>query len=390
MAAGALAALGGFLVIGFFGSLLEAPRLPLLLGMTVSIGLCASRRLDLAARVPAAAPTGEACAMDTSVPVESWRALAVGLAACVGGIALALAALVYAPFTPYDLRALAGTHRPWLNIPLMGVALTWMAGGPVLFATRLAARRMDAAALTGWLLLYLLAGWFLVRLCVPDFALHKILGTQAMHWPWEWELMGRFAALAGALAMTATAAALAALATRMTVARTAWLSLALVWLPAMLIGYQVVVVEATTDNLIELMAGQAAAWAAFALLVAVFVVCIAAGALACLSLTRRWRGWVLSLAVAIMGLPVTYAAAWVGIEQHVHKYGKVFSGLQFLLSMDRSHYAGRSELLVRFTVVYVGSIVLVGLVQAVILRAAVARQARVSEPTSGTDSASVS
>jgi hypothetical protein len=62
----------------------------------------------------------------------------------------------------------------------------------------------------------------------------------------------------------------------------------------------------------------------------------------------RWSALVRALAVLMLGAAAGYLLLRAGTEPAVMKYGRVFSALQFLLSVDRSAYATGSELALRF------------------------------------------
>ena len=46
-----------------------------------------------------------------------------------------------------------------------------------------------------------------------------------------------------------------------------------------------------------------------------------------------------------------------GLEQNIHKYGQVFSGVQFLLGPDRAHKLSQEVLFLRWGVVQIGVVV---------------------------------
>ena len=60
---------------------------------------------------------------------------------------------------------------------------------------------------------------------------------------------------------------------------------------------------------------------------------------------------------------LAYLALYSGTEQILVKYDQVFSALQFLLSSDRSHLAGPSELVVRYIAVWSFLVAAIAMVQ---------------------------
>jgi hypothetical protein len=121
----------------------------------------------------------------------------------------------------------------------------------------------------------------------------------------------------------------------------------------------VIVHQAATDNLTELLAGRASLAAFVWVLVAVGALAAAGGLLAVwVAAPMRWRrllpGLLICVVLAALGL-------WLGLESAVVKYGQVFSALQFLLSAQRDAYVAGWALWLRlagvlFTVVLCGAV----------------------------------
>ena len=66
--------------------------------------------------------------------------------------------------------------------------------------------------------------------------------------------------------------------------------------------------------------------------------------------------------VFVAGL-LSYLALYFGLEQVIIKSGQVFSAMQFLLSSDRAQLAGPDELLLRYVVIYFGTVIAIVMVQ---------------------------
>jgi len=62
-------------------------------------------------------------------------------------------------------------------------------------------------------------------------------------------------------------------------------------------------------------------------------------------------------------VPVACLALYLGLEQHVEKYGKVFSALQFLLSRNRESYAQGFELIARYLFFHAALVGLISMIQ---------------------------
>jgi hypothetical protein len=181
-------------------------------------------------------------------------------------------------------------------------------------------------------------------------------------WPWDWELLGRFLALFSFWSVAATAGSLIAAGHILPGAKSAvlgWTIGACVLIP---FSYYVVVMAASTDNLVELMAHNGSAGSFLLIGLAITLISFGGtkGAVALiLGAPQRVRAvvWVIGAG----GL--AYAALYFGTEQIIIKYEHVFSALQFLLSSDRSHLAGPKELMTRYIALYGFFIMIIVIVQ---------------------------
>jgi glucan phosphoethanolaminetransferase (alkaline phosphatase superfamily) len=127
--------------------------------------------------------------------------------------------------------------------------------------------------------------------------------------------------------------------------------------------YWIVIDKAATDNLIELMAGHGTAKAAM-LLSLYLATIVFEGALLAGQTQQRLRGLKLATLIAlVLSVPIACLAIYYGTEQHVEKYGKTFSALQFLLSRDRENYAQAFELMARYFVFHAAIVSLVFMIQ---------------------------
>ena len=198
-----------------------------------------------------------------------------------------------------------------------------------------------------WLLCQGLVTWILIRLGVPMESIHDIVGSPVLGWHWEWETLGRFLALSGSISLQIIGGILVASLIR---ARTgfnlftAWLfwSLLLAW-PL----YWVIVSEAATDNVTELVANNASFLSSGLLILGILAV---ASAGSILSKTIASRTKLLSGALfSFFAIIFATSCFWFGAEHFIVKYGKIFSAWQFLLSTNRQSYAVGAELCVRYS-----------------------------------------
>jgi len=248
-----------------------------------------------------------------------------------------------ATFVPYNVRELLDPDTRLVSAVLLALACYGLAVWPVWLARRKVSGGLRWVQLPLGMLAYGSVSFCLLLAAVPREALHDVVGSPVLGWPWHWETGLRWIALAAA---PGTLIYLAAQSVRR------WRGLRLgamhFWaaVPVLAIAYWGVVSQAATDNLTELLAAPPVP--AFAALCAAFY-CIALAA-AWLASPRRPMGaaW---LACAV-SLPMAAVLLHLGLADDIDKYGQQFSALQFLLSQDRAHYASPLALWTRYAVLH--------------------------------------
>ncbi len=290
-------------------------------------------------------------------PEPAWLTGPRGHLVIICLMTLTLAAALRLPFIPYNLRELL---RPELGglISAAGISLAayGIANGMFLLFPR--ERRVWLLAFPAVLLIHGLAAFILLRIGVPIESLHDIVGAPVLGWPWEFEMLGRYLALHLCLMLPLLGAGLMVRALLNPAALADFIywfviTLALAW-PL----HFLVIEQAATDNLTELIADNAGFLASCALAGAFFLTGLAASALSALSaLSSRSSLSAPGVApatharrLAAIGLLAAIGAAalfGLGAEQNIVKYGRVFSAFQFLLSPDRDHLASGLALAMR-------------------------------------------
>ncbi len=267
-----------------------------------------------------------------------------------------VAVLTRLPFMPYNIRELnSGGITGALSSLGLACAIYWIANGHFLFVR--CAGQARVLWLPVWLLVHAGVAWILLRASVPMESLHDIVGSPVLRWPGEWELIGRYIALHAVVALSVLGGILLVRLMRWKIGLPGlflWLmcSLVLAW-PL----HWVIVEQAATDNLTELMRGGGSF--ANSLL-------LASGCLA-VFVTGSSIGGILSgskkrlslLLLAFFASCIGTAAFWFGTEHLILKYGKLYSAWQFLLSTDRQHLSSGMSLVMRYTLAY--SIVVSGI-----------------------------
>ncbi|MEO6561578.1 MAG: hypothetical protein ABIN99_00820, partial [Nitrosospira sp.] len=308
---------------------------------------------------------------------RSLGLVATGIAICV-----AIGWLIMrSPLTPYNVRELVYEGHPFRSLLLLAALLYWSAGFPVLIAQWLARGEMYLLSFSPLVLLHGLIAWVLLWSSVPSEALHDIVGYPILAWPWEWEVLGRFLALFSLWSVAATAGALVAAWRILPDAKSALLGWAMGACLLIPFSYYIVVVLASTDNLVELIANNGSV-GSFLLIGLAMVGISFGGTKAALALiprvVRRTRAaaWVLGSGV------LAYLAIYFGTEQVIVKFNQVFSALQFLLSSDRAHLAGPSELAVRYIALWGFLIAAIVLVQNPLWRLVISESPPLGTPAS--------
>ena len=291
-----------------------------------------------------------------------WWPLVIVYALCVAGIW----AVTHWPGAPYNIRELLRPGLGFLSASLLGLAIPWLFAFPLLAAAGV--RNADAStALYRWpalLAAHAAVAYLLVRLAVPEESIADLVGNPVLAVLPELERMARVMVLIGTVVWLLFIGGLTAWrrgSSRMT-HRQALVVAVLVSAPLLPFAHWVIVIQATTDNMTELMR-DGGSLGASAILGCSLILLGATGAWVARFLRIGGMFGTLAAGVLVMASCVGgFLLVSAGTEGTIIKYGKVFSALQFLLSTDRSHYAGTFVLLVRFGILYITTVAAVAAV----------------------------
>jgi hypothetical protein len=184
-----------------------------------------------------------------------------------------------------------------------------------------------------------------------------------LNWPWQTEYIARFVPLISVLSVQLIGGALVAEALtgkRLATAPLWWGLTVILLLP---LQYWVVVSQADTDNLTELMANNASFGAFFLLCSYLLLVGCIGTLLANIKLKLNTRRVFMTLAAVVISVPLGYLIVNSGTESLIIKEQKAFSALQFLLSTDRTQYATGFALWARFAVAHLAMVILIAFAQ---------------------------
>lgn len=280
-------------------------------------------------------------------------------------IAISLWLLIQLPGIPYNLRELFGTQR-LLGCVFFAMVLLWLGAGPWWIAQQASKQTWPALWLPLGLLLTACISLVLVTLSVTSESLDDITGAtdlyrrivQDNYWGNDWRLRladwpptlvnllertVRFTALYWLLLIPLTFCAL--------FASHLWrlpalMSAFIVLLPLWWLAKWIVVDVAITDNLVELIAIDGQPYLGALL----FLLAFHATLLSRLS----YRNTLFVAVGSVLSLALSWWLLNKGLESVLFKYDVVFSAPQFLLGANRSDWLSEEELILRWSVVYLG------------------------------------
>lgn len=259
------------------------------------------------------------------------------------------------PATPYNVRELFGRLPPMLAIPLFSPASVLAMMVPILLL-RVTIHRYGCAPgpLLLALFVLLLAGWLMVYAVVPNESIYDVVGSPVWHaMPRGIELGYRFVFFALPVAGAGVLAATFCLPTREAgrpLVRLRRQLLAVHLLAFVPLSFLVVVVQAGTDNITELLPDDGYSWRVILLMLYPLLLSVNAAALA--RIDPRSVGIVPGLAVTVALAYGAYEWVSLGFADIVVKYGRAFTPLQFLLSPSREQLLAGASLRTTFLLVH--------------------------------------
>jgi len=367
--------------------------------LAVAIGFAISR-LRSAAPAAAMAPAAKVRAPEPE-PEEVRRsdmsrfAAIVGTAAVIAAcVALASGWVLRLPQMPYNVYKLFLWDANFFARFIFGIALLSLAMGPSALGRLLANSPHSMRALSAGLWLSALLTLTLLVVSVAPEKLDKICGANNRYWyivnqeiwgtgmrdfalavgtPWPFafvERIVRFTALSGPLIIFIAAfTAFGVMAERGALFSRRSLAIVLCAIPWLVFCKYITFTWSSTDNLNELIAhkGDYGIGGGPALFLLVMLIA------ACGVLIARYRafarGWWAACLLAVIAVPLGWWLLNNGLEQHVNKYERVFSGAQFLLGPNRDDKLDDRELFARWAALQIGAVSLIALGGALVRRA---------------------
>ena len=319
-----------------------------LTGYSLTRGVLRIPRTPLSQPGKAQQNSSSDCASPSSQPSQILRPIT---------ILMLLSLLFYfaskAAFLPYNVREMMGPQPSWMSALLLAFVCWWVINWPMLLANRDVSGLKRIGQLPLGLLIYGVVSFLLLYFSVSTESLHDLLGSPILQWPGQWEIGLRwlaFAAIPGALfyLATQTARRLSGIAVD---GLQFWAAA-----PILILSYWGVVVQAASDNVVELIATPHPL--AFAALCAWIYT---------LFLATLWIRSQASIKIKILAVLASLVLAYiflsVGLDSAIQKYDQQFSALQFLLSTDRQHYASESVIWLRYVLLHLLAMMTIALMQ---------------------------
>lgn len=350
------------------------PLLVLMLGQVFgALRLHESRRSETGG-LPAAVKSEPELASPPAKTQSRPKAIALQTAVAATLIVLSMVALLKLPGIPYNVKELFRANGSIPALYAFSIALLWTGGGAVWLGTRLTQSRWPALQLPPLALLVSLISLTFLWAGVTTESIEDISGSENVFW-WvtnrdiwgeSWrhaflylnapavigfiEHCVRYSALYAPLPIFLGVMIALRDDSRVDIKRLSGLiisALLLLWL------CKAVAFDWTsTDNLNELIARDGEwGWGGGGFLYGLLLLVCFNGLLLAESLGAGGRTLSLAVLFSVAALPFGWWLLNQGLEQHVEKYGFVFSGTQFLLGPDRAKLLGPELLFLRWCLV---------------------------------------
>jgi VanZ family protein len=314
-------------------------------------------------------------------PAVGWRRWILRVALASAAIAILIAIVIGLPGIPYNVAELFRAEGRFSVLLVFALTLLWAGAGPALISAWVCATpRRDwelpllafFAGLVSLALLWLsvtpesiddIAGsnnlfWFVTNKDIwGSWARHAFLAIGSPGIIGFFERLVRYAALYGPVATFPAIIFLVLDARRagvLSARRLAvWFTVSILWL---WFCKGVAFDWSSTDNLNELIARDGFFGLGGGGYLYLLVALISANIVFLARMPIRPGAFTAGVAMTLLFLPCGWWLLTHGLEPQVHKYGSVFSGVQFLLGPDRQHHLSEQALFLRWSLVQLGGV----------------------------------
>lgn len=266
---------------------------------------------------------------------------------------------------PYNVSELF-TDYNLLTLFIFSCLLYWCFGIPVCLSLWMTRDKWTRIMIFPFMVVFQGAvAYVLLRISVPLESIMDIVGFPILNWAWEWELLGRFIALFGLFSLFLTGGSLVALLQSYICIYKGkliyrWLVNVVVLLP---IIWWIVVRQAATDNLTELMRGGGNWISILSLSIWIFIIASVSSILIVQILRCRRYSLVSAVLIGLFSFPIGFFALQIGTEDVIYKYDMFFSAMQFLFSPNRSNLVGQTDLICRYTIFHLLTVSIIAFAQ---------------------------
>jgi len=292
----------------------------------------------------------------------SRQAILIGLLLNTGVLYLAS----QSSFVPYNIRELVSGEYALLNAFGLSLSVLWCLAFPVYYLSfSIKTKRNPLLCFFYGIGIHSFFAWFLIRLSAPLESIHDIVGSPILSLFAELEIFFRFFALFSVFSLALFGSILIVITTLGLDEKFLryFIALFFVSLIVLPLGYWVVVIEAATDNLTELMVDGGYSYTVIGLFFYMLLFSYVGSRFASFFVLRSVWMVLRGVGALLISFPLGYWLLNLATESFIFKYGAVFSALQFLLSPDRVHLLSEDDLFFRFCMAHSLLILLVCLVQ---------------------------
>ncbi len=270
---------------------------------------------------------------------------------------------------PYNFRELFSENYPILSALGITTLLYWCFSYPAhILISQYYSNNSSGFFLFKAVIIHALVAWVLVRAIIPLESIHDIVGYPVLSIFPEVEMAVRFIVLFSAFSAILIGGAFFSSVFYLEKKRfrkliTGGLELVLL-LPVV---FWIVIVEAGTDNLTELMPNFGYSFRVLNILFYMLLFSLLGSLIAASVMSKKTMYLVKVFLLLLVSFPIGYQLLTLGTEQLIFKYNSVFSAMQFLLSSDRDNLLSEDELRNRFFILHSALIFLVMLTQWTVL-----------------------
>lgn len=257
---------------------------------------------------------------------------------------------------PYNVLELFDEDYPLLKLFIFSCLLYWCFGIPVCMALWISTGRWIRIPIFSLLVvLHGTVAYGFLRIAIPMESIHDIVGSPILNWPWEWELLGRFVSLFTVFSLFLTGGVFVwflhdynqSFRLKFT---WRWIVVVSVLLP---IAHWVVVKQASTCNLTELMSGDGTCISTLLFCGWIFIIGGVGSMFSAQAVRYKLSRFVFTVVFGLLSIPLGYFILQFATENVIYKYDRWFSAMQFLFSPNRSDLVGPEDLIFRYTIFHI-------------------------------------